>query len=58
MEMDLKKYLDSLPPTTMVEPMLAKVKCVNSSQRLINNFTIKATVTPGSSPWANTVTTR
>ncbi|XP_065917916.1 cyclin-dependent kinase 1-like [Dysidea avara] len=24
MEMDLKKYLDSLPPATMVEPMLAK----------------------------------
>ena len=25
MEMDLKKYLDSLGPTTMVDPKLAKV---------------------------------
>ena len=25
MEMDLKKYLDSLDPTTMVDPKLAKV---------------------------------
>jgi len=28
MEMDLKKYLDSLPTATMVEPMLAKV-CID-----------------------------